>query len=253
MSILNRVSTLVEPLTRGVLRPLLDLLVPNCCPVCGREMGEGQRYICTRCRLDAPLTRFIDDRYNPMAERILSMRPEIEHVSALIYYIRGSDWRDMIRRFKYRGEFVNCLEIGEWMGLELRESAIYREVDCVMSVPLHPLRQLRRGYNQSDYLAEGISRTMGVEYLRGSVYRKRLNPPQARSSRDERWGNVEDLFGVRHAAKLAGRNILLVDDVFTTGATILSCAESILAAAPTARLWITTFAASNREFGFGQK
>ncbi len=249
MSTLSRFLAFVW---REVVLAPLSLVMPLCCPVCGRELGRGQRYVCTSCRLDVPLTRFSRDVDNPMALRVRSIRPEIEHATALMFYIQGGLWRSVIHRMKYQSEWRHGVEFGKWLGSELSSAPLYQDVDCVVAVPLHPIKQLCRGYNQSEYLAEGVAKAMGVEHLRGCIYRKRHNAAQVTRQRDERWSNVEDLFGVKRANRLEGRSILLVDDVFTTGATILSCAEAILDAVPNCRVWIATLAASTREFGYGQ-
>ena len=101
-----------------------------------------------------------------------------------------------------------------------------------------------RGYNQSEYLADGIAERLGAKVDRHSLYRRRYNLSQTSRTRSERWKNVEGVFAVRNVEQLRGRHILLVDDVFTTGATIMSLAETILHAAPDARLSVATLAAT---------
>ncbi len=244
--------SILSSLWRGVVRPLLDLVLPAECPICGAELSYGQRYICTSCRLNMPLTHFALFDENPMSQRVKALRPDVEHASALFFYSRGSRWSHLIHSFKYRGEWSHGVALGRWLGSELRESEIYRDIDTVVAVPLHPLRQLWRGYNQSDHIAEGVAKAMGISVLRGVVKRRRLNSPQVAKSHDERWSNVEGLFAVSRVEALAGRSILLVDDVFTTGATMMSCAEAILDAVPNCRIWVATVAVSNKEFGYVQ-
>ncbi|MBR6671789.1 MAG: ComF family protein, partial [Alistipes sp.] len=100
--------------------------------------------------------------------------------------------------------------------------------------------------NQSEYLADGIAERLGVEVDRGSVVRRRYNRTQTSRSHLQRWDNVKGIFAVRNAERLRGRHILLVDDVFTTGATIMSLGETILQAVPDARLSVATLAATHR-------
>ncbi len=256
MSILNKIwgsiASISTFLYRDVAMGIFDLVFARHCPVCGEEMVRGQRFVCTACRLDAPTTNFSRDRYNPMAERVRSLRPEIEHASSLLFYISGSRWRKLIHNIKYHSQPYLGYELGEWLGGELANSPIYANIDCVVAVPLHPFRQIWRGYNQSDHIAHGVAKVLGAKHIHRTVSRSRYNSPQVHTHRDERWRNVENLFRVREARHLAGRNILLVDDVFTTGATVMSCAEAILDAVPDCRLWIASVAVSNREFGYGQ-
>lgn len=247
---MSTLNNLIATLREEIINPVVDLFMPRLCSACGEELGRGQHYICTSCRLDIPLTQFWLERENPMVERVRALRPEIEHASALIFFIQSSQWREIIHRLKYQSEYRHALLFGRWLGVELRQSPLYNSVDCVVAVPLHPLRHIWRGYNQADYLANGVAKSMGVKHIRGAIRRTRHNKPQASMPRDNRWDNANELFEVTHPEALEGRTILLVDDVFTTGATILSCAETILDTIPNCTILISTLAVSNKEFGY---
>lgn len=230
------------------LSDLEALFFPPRCPVCGEPMPEGTRLVCTRCRMDAPLTGYWREADNPMARRLWGLMP-VEHASALFYYGAESGWRRLVHRFKYRGAWRLARDAGRWYGAELSASGLYGDVDAVVPVPLHPFKLLRRGYNQSEYLAEGIAAELGVPLDVRSVVRVRNNPSQALTPRRERGRNVEGIFAVRRAERLAGCHVLLVDDVFTTGETLRSCGEAIRAAVPDCRLSIAALAVSRRGLG----
>lgn len=221
---------------------------PPRCPVCGAMLPEGCRLVCTRCRADAPLTGFWSEADNAMARRLWGLMPVVR-ASALFYYSEGSGWRELIHRFKYKGAWRLAREAGLWYGEELRTGGLYDDVDVVVPIPLHPIKRLRRGYNQSEYLAEGIAASLGVDVCRRSVVRIRNNPSQALTPRRERSGNVEGVFAIRHPELLAGRHLLLVDDVFTTGETLRSCGDTILQAVPDCRISVAALAVSRREMG----
>ena len=124
---------------------------------------------------------------------------------------------------------------------------LYDDVDVIVPVPLHYRRRIKRGYNQSELLAIGMARQMGVECDFRSLKRVRYNDSQTSKSRTERWMNVDDIFEVCRVDRLRGRHILLVDDVLTTGATISACAEEIIRACEgDVRISIATLAASTR-------
>ena len=139
--------------------------------------------------------------------------------------------------------------MGEWYGRCLKESGLYDDVEVVVPLPLHPVKRCRRGYNQSEYIAEGIAAQLGVEVDRRSVRRKRNTESQALKARRDRARNVEDAFAVGRPGRLAGRHVLLVDDVFTTGSTMLSCAGEILRSAPGCRISIAALAVSRHALG----
>jgi ComF family protein len=136
--------------------------------------------------------------------------------------------------------------LGRWYGRYLKQSELYDDVDVVVPVPLHWWRQLRRGYNQSEYLARGIAEELGAKVDVRSLKRSRYNRSQTSRHKAERWGNVEGIFKVKRPAALDGKHILLVDDVFTSGATIMSLGSAILEAAPAARLSVAVLATSRK-------
>lgn len=228
-----------------ILRDLRRLIAPPTCPICGGPLPDENVGVCTMCELTAPLTNTWIERENAMTERFWGLVP-IEHASAFLWYVEGSEWREAIHRFKYKGAWHSAYALGRWYGNQLKESGNYDDVDLVVPVPLHWLRRIGRGYNQSEYLADGIAERLGVEVDRGSVVRRRYNRTQTSRSHLQRWDNVKGIFAVRNAERLRGRHILLVDDVFTTGATIMSLGETILQAVPDARLSVATLAATPR-------
>lgn len=230
----------------SIFSALASLLFPRICPVCNRLLGEGERDVCTLCRNDIPLTGFIDEADNVMEQRFWGYLP-IERAAALFWFTGGSGWRDLIHDFKYSQHWRTAEMMGRWMGAELCRSGRFDDIDLVIPIPLHWRKRLSRGYNQSEYIARGIARHLNAPCDFRSVRRAHNNKSQTRKSHNERWDNVSGIFEVRRAERLRGRHILLVDDVFTTGATIGSCAEAIIAACEgDVRISIATLAASRR-------
>ncbi len=230
-----------------MLGDAVSLLFPRRCPVCGGTPPRGCT-ICTLCELTAPLTGLWSEAGNGMAQRFWGLLP-VEHASAFLWYVEGSPWREAVHRFKYRGEWRTAYELGRRYGAMMSESGLYDGVDAAVPVPLHYRRLLGRGYNQAEYVAEGIARELGIEVDRDSVRRHRYNRSQTSRSAHERWENVEGIFSVRRPESLAGRHLLLVDDVFTTGATVMSLGRAIIDAVPDVRLSVAVLAASRRSAG----
>ena len=230
------------------LHSLLRLLFRERCAVCDAELSACERTICTLCRATAPLTGYWTQADNPIWRRCRELLP-VHRASGFLFFRQGSGWQRLIHGFKYRGAWRTARTLGEWYGRELKASGLYNDVDAVIPLPLHPLKRLRRGYNQSEYIAEGIAAQLGIPVDRTSVYRRRNTAEQALRSRRERAGNVEGAFAVRHPDRLAGRHVLLTDDVMTTGSTLLACVEAILAAAPDCRISIAALAVVHHEWG----
>lgn len=239
-------STL-DDIVRG-LRGVAELFYPHTCPLCGGRVEGDRQLVCTRCMVDAPLTGFEMLADNPVSRRVWNLIP-IERACSLLYYVHEGEWRHLAHRFKFEGRWKYALDAGRMMGEMLASSPLWGGVDCVAAVPLHPLRRLRRGYNQSEYLAEGVAQEMGIEHVRGCLVRHSYNRPQVETDKEQRWDNVAGIFSVRHPERLSGRHLLLIDDVFTTGATTISCGEAILRAVPDCRLSLATLFASKQEIG----
>lgn len=225
------------------LSDLEALLFPPRCPVCGEVLPSGVRLLCLHCRLNAPLTHYWEAWDNPLSRSFWGLLP-LQHASSLLFFLPDSGWQRLIHDFKYRGRWRLAYEMGVWYGEMLAASEAYPDIDCILPIPLHWRKRLGRGYNQSEYLAEGIASVLGVPVDRRSVMRHRNNPSQAQRSPQERWENAEGIFRVRHPEQLRGKHILLVDDVLTTRATMISCGRTILEAVPDCRLSVAVLAAS---------
>lgn len=230
------------------LRSVAELFYPHLCPVCGGRIEGDHQKVCTRCMVDAPLTGFEQLADNPVSRRVWNLIPA-QRACALLYYVHEGKWRNLAHRFKFAGRWRYAVDAGRMMGSMLAESPLWGDVDCVAAVPLHTLRKLSRGYNQSEYIAKGVAEALGVEHLTGCLSRHTYNRPQVDTDKDKRWDNVEGIFSVTHPERLSGRHILLIDDVFTTGATTISCGEAILRAVPDCRLSIATLFVSKQELG----
>lgn len=224
-----------------ILHDVASLVMPRVCPICGQELADRGSKVCTLCEITAPLTQMWNVADNPLVQRFWGLLP-VEMASAFVWYVEGSPWRKAIHRFKYGGAWRTAYDLGRWYGRHLKQSELYGNIDLVVAVPLHWARQLRRGYNQSEHLARGIAEELGAKVDSRSVKRHRYNRSQTSRHQSERWANVESIFKVSRPAALAGKHILLVDDVFTSGATIMSLGQTILNAVPDARLSVAVLA-----------
>ncbi len=224
---------------------LYNILLPDLCVACGTPLVEMERVICLRCLYDLPRTRFESYQDNPVA-RLFWGRVPVEHASAYFLYRKGSRFRTLIQALKYGGRTDIGREIGRLMGLELMDTA-FSGTDLILPVPLHRSRRLRRGYNQCDPVCEGLSQVLGIPYHTQLLERPLRSVTQTGKSRYARWTNVEGIFRARDPERLAGRHLLLVDDVVTTGSTLEACAEAILKI-PGTRVSIAALAVAPKVF-----
>lgn len=231
----------------NLLDAALSLLFPAQCIGCGKVLTSRQKWVCAECFGSMPTTYFHLDDDNFMADRLRSISPSIVSGAAQFYFVHKSQWRAVIHEIKYRRAWLSARKMGVWYGLDLAQSPSFSGVDLVVPVPLHPSRRLKRRYNQAEMIAEGIAQSMGCPLERHALRRLRNNPSQVTRTRSERWTNVEGLFEVVRPARLEGKHILLVDDVFTTGSTIVACISAIETAIPSSRISVATLAIAHHE------
>lgn len=223
------------------------IILPPVCPICGGRLPRGEAVVCSLCEATAPLTQLWNNEENPLRERFAGLMPVCK-ATAFLWYVEGSPWRKAIHRFKYGQMWRTAYNLGRWYGAYLKQSGTFDDVDLIIPVPLHWRRRLSRGYNQSEYLADGIARELGIKVERHSLVRHRHNQSQTSQTRDGRWENVEGIFRIKETEHLRGKHILLVDDILTTGATIISLGTTILSEVEDCRLSVAVLAATrNRE------
>jgi len=116
------------------------------------------------------------------------------------------------------------------LGKRLRESGLYADIDFVAAVPLHPLKQWSRGYNQAGIIANAVAGELGVKVLKGALRRRSFTATQTSKNAQERWKNVSGVFRLAKRREVEHRHVLLVDDVLTTGATLETCGHALLEA-----------------------
>lgn len=210
---------------------VLNLISPQACVICGCRLGISEEVLCTACNLALPRTAFAQHPYdNEMARRFYARLP-IERASALFFYEAGSEASRIIHALKY----FHHPEIGQVMGrMAAEEMMPYRffdGIDLIVPVPLARKRQRQRGYNQSEEIAKGVSAVTGIGIDTGIVRRRHFEDSQTHKTQAQRLDNVENAFEAVDTTRAAGRHLLLIDDIVTTGATIWACSRPICEAA----------------------
>lgn len=206
---------------------LLELLFPTLCVACGNRLVTQEKFLCIDCWHDLPVTNFHFDTENKVA-RLFWGRVKIENATAFFAYNKGSNYQHLIHFIKYKGLKELGFETGRRFGIALSVSPDFNSIDFVVPVPLHPKKQKLRGYNQSEWISKGISESLKKPVSTDNLKRNLHTSTQTRKNRYERWENVENIFEVTRPEEFAGKHILLIDDVVTTGSTLESCAFQLL-------------------------
>lgn len=209
---------------------LIDLLAPRACSVCGRRLAITETTLCIGCNLRLPRTNYHLSAYDNELARIFWGRIPIEKCSAYFFYHPHSKTSRLIYRMKYFDHPEVGEDLGRLVAQEYQASGFFDGIDAMLPIPLTRRRFIQRGYNQSAEIACGINSLTRLPILTHAVKRMRFVGSQTTKSRWERNANVADTFRLIRASELSGRHILLVDDIITTGATLISCATEVLKA-----------------------
>ena len=209
---------------------LLDLLFPRGCVVCGRRLAVMEQALCMDCNRHLPRTRFHTDFYeNEMARRFWRKLP-VERAYALFFYHDHSRSARILYAFKYGDRPDVARAMGSLLAREVSPYGFFEGIDFIVPVPLARKRERSRGYNQSEELARGIAAVTSLSVETGIVRRARFERSQTRLTFVERQANVEHAFSLRDGSRVAGCHVLLVDDVVTSGSTLVSCGKELMRA-----------------------
>lgn len=237
----GRATKMMSESIRRYIRACADVFFPRLCVVCGTRLALDEQQLCISCLHQLPLVRFASFTENPMADRFVGLFP-IVRAASCFHYQKGATVNRILFDLKYHDNPQIGYVLGRFMGRMLLARGFFDEVDVILPVPLSRLRRWQRGYNQSEWLARGVSAITGIPVCCDAVRRVRNNPTQTRLDRWRRLENVDSIFGLtRHSSALSGKHLLLIDDVFTTGATMLSLCDT-LKTIPGVRFSILTLA-----------
>jgi len=205
----------------------LDILFPNLCLICNESLSGSENRVCLSCLHNIPRTGFHHIKNNPVEKRFWGKVP-VEQATSFFFFQKGSPFQKLLHQLKYNGNKELGQILGSCAAIDLRESDFFGSVDIIIPVPLHPKKLAKRGYNQSEWIAKGLSEVLGINVDTKHLVRLQEKTTQTKKSVYERYTNTKGIFGVNNANELEGKHILLVDDVLTTGSTLEACIQAVL-------------------------
>ncbi len=231
-------------LLKNLFADTVHLFYPHICTGCGSDLLPETNLLCLKCITNLPKTNFAQHANNPI-EKIFWGRLPLVAAHSEFYFAKESLLQHLIHQLKYKSNQQIGTYLGELMGSSLLNSNRFNNIDYLVPLPLYPDRERKRGYNQATVICNGISTVLNVPVLTGNIARKRFTDTQTKKHRTERWENVAGSFVINNPEKLEGKNLLLVDDVITTGATLESCG-SMLTNINGTRLSVATLSTATR-------
>ncbi len=207
----------------------LDLLLPRICDSCGCRLALDEQFVCAECLLNLPREVNHDWRHNQrMAE--WSGHKALLQAAAFTRYIRGGRTAHIIHNLKYNSH----VELGPWMGQlaarQLRDTGLFDDVDAIVPLPLTRKRKYKRGFNQAELIANGIAQEVHLPVLTSVLRRTVDRESQTHFAYEQRIINAQGIFDIadqNQADSLCGKHVMLVDDVITTGTTMLSAIQAL--------------------------
>jgi len=206
----------------SIFDDFLSLIYPQICLACGKSLFKYETCICTLCLYHLPKTNFHLEEDNQVS-RLFWGKVSVHSAASLYFFYKGGRVQQLMHHLKYKGNKEIGVFLGNYYGKELIKSPLFNSASYIIPVPMHPKKEKKRGYNQSEIIALGLSQSMKIPIDKKTLIKTSKTETQTRKSRFSRWENVKEVFEVKDAVHLINKHILLVDDVITTGSTLESC------------------------------
>ena len=197
----------------------MHLLLPQLCAGCRAPLLYREKVLCMSCMMELPQTGFHHIEDNEAAMRIAGRIP-FQQATAFAYFTPDGLLQHLLHLLKYDGR----KEVGSFLGAQaayaLKNVSWAQSLNAIVPVPLHLKKEAARGYNQAALIAQGMGEILSIPVMEHALIRTRHTASQTKMSREERVRNMTDAFRLSPGADLSGRQVLLIDDVLTTGATL---------------------------------
>jgi len=223
-----------------MLLHLLNFFYPRTCISCSNLLLPHERFFCLHCLYNLPETHYHEFNQSPLTQLFLG-RVSVENVGAFLFYKKGNQAQKILHHLKYYGVKEVGAFLGEIYGEQLMQDEKWKTIDLIIPIPLHKKKEKKRGYNQSEWIARGLSESMQIPYSTNMLIRTEFTETQTKKNRFHRWQNVKEVFQVTNYDALRNKHVLICDDVLTTGAT-LEAAIQKLTAFPFTKVSVATLA-----------
>jgi ComF family protein len=202
---------------------LLDFIYPESCYACEEPLLENESHICVFCKHNL----YIGQQLNNETVLLRFAEQPVHQVFGLMRYLKKGLSQELINKVKYFGEISLGFHLGQELGKQIKANKIER-IDFIIPVPLHKKKLKVRGYNQAEVIARGVADILDCPIVQ-ALNKVINNSTQTKKGRISRWRNADMVYELRNefTESLKGKNILIIDDVLTSGATLTTCIKQI--------------------------
>ncbi len=206
-----------------VITKITDFIVPRFCTSCNTKLSFTEKFICNKCLSKVQLLsqNDIESEYKRKFEKTNF----VDGYTSLYIFEEGRELQYLIHALKYDRKFKVGNFLGELLGKNKLNEIRNWNANIIIPVPLFHLKKIERGYNQADYIAKGLSKSIDIKTGTTIVRRIKNTATQTKFDKSERSKNMRNAFKTRKPKQIHGKNIIIVDDVITTGTTILELAK----------------------------
>ncbi len=208
----------------NLLKHSIDLFLPRFCINCDTKLSDKENWLCVKCFSGMELTdkeevtKFYLEKFN--------INSEICSLFSCFKYQKTSAFQKLIHKLKYSGYFRIGIYLGNLIGENIKLQNLFCNFDLLIPVPIHKIKKIERGYNQSEYITKGISHIIHIPYKNNVIVRKTYKDSQTKHTQLERLKNIHGVFEIKKPNFIKDKNIIIVDDIVTTGATVSEIAKT---------------------------
>jgi ComF family protein len=188
---------------------------------------KNESIICTSCIHHLPLTHHIQLKEHEMHKALYGLVP-FEFGASLLYFRKKGIVQHLMHNLKYKNQQEIGTLLGDYFSKSVQDLTIFKNIDGIIPVPLHKKRLHERGYNQVTTFCESLEKNLGIPIIDSVLVKSIHLKSQIQKSKENRLVTNKNVFSIKNAHKIEGKHLLLIDDIFTTGATIEACANQIL-------------------------
>ena len=211
---------------KQVLESILELFFPTVCNGCEAVLEDNETLLCSYCRYELPATHFLYTHENESFKKFYGLAP-ITKAASLLFYQKNGIVQKILHQLKYRNQQNLGVLIAHMFEEDIRLSHFIPQDCCIIPVPLHPKKLKQRGYNQIQTFCETLSANhhtpLETTILKRGIYK---NTQSKKNLLDRNFDQNSNVF-FADAEELNYKNIVLVDDILTTGSTLLQCIKAL--------------------------
>ncbi len=208
------------------INQFFDFFLPRFCTSCKNKLNTNIKFVCPDCLNSIKPAN--SERIRHEYSRKFENEKIISDLASAYIFEKDKVLQDLIHSLKYNENFRMGLFLGELISEKLKNKLAEWNADFIIPVPLHRLKKAERGYNQSYYIAKGITANHQIQIRHNILKRKRFTKTQTELTLEERKENVHKAFVVTKGKEVLNKNIILLDDVITTGATVSECGRLLI-------------------------